>query len=559
MPLGNIGAKYNLDGLSQFLEQPHTVRPSGRMPNMKLTHWEAIDIANYLLNAEVETEPFELDLSLAAAGEQFFHSVNCGQCHQQQLKRSRSFTPLAELRVDEGCLSSKSGKWPDYDLSDEQRAAMTVAIEQLQQPLDDSQQINLTMETFRCFACHQREDLGGVSDERDIYFHTANENLGPQGRIPPTLTGVGAKLKPEWMRQVLVSGRSIRPYMTTRMPQYGAKNVAHLVELFGRADQQQKVDHGHFDDEKEAAKIGTELVGSGGLNCIACHTFQLKPAQTMPGVDLTEMAQRLQKDWFYRYMQSPQSLSPNTVMPTFWPGGTAIRKDMLDGDMHAQIEAIWIYLQDGRQARVPRGLIREPIELLATDRAVMLRRSYQGIGKRGIGVGYPGGVNLAFDAEQLRLGTIWKGKFAEPSGVWRGQGSGNVRPLGSDVIQFARGPEFDDAESPWAVDDGRPPKHHFTGYSLDELDRPTFTYRFDDIEVEDFFADEQSSQPTLHRTLTFTSDSRRSGLVFRAGTAKQIIAEGNNAFLLGDSLRIHIDQPHDARIVDARRSQTTGG
>ena len=25
----------------------------------------------------------------------------------------------------------------------------------------------------------------------------------------------------------------------------------------------------------------------------------------------------------------------------------------------------------------------------------MLRRSYQGIGKRGIGVGYPGGVNLA--------------------------------------------------------------------------------------------------------------------------------------------------------------------
>ena len=60
----------------------------------------------------------------------------------------------------------------------------------------------------------------------------------------------------------------------------------------------------------------------------------------------------------------------------------------------------------------------------------MLRRSYQGIGKRGIGVGYPGGVNLAFDAEQMRLAMIWKGKFADPSGVWRGQGSGNVRPLG---------------------------------------------------------------------------------------------------------------------------------
>ena len=27
--------------------------------------------------------------------------------------------------------------------------------------------------------------------------------------------------------------------------------------------------------------------------CVACHTFQLKPAQTMPGVDLTEMSERL--------------------------------------------------------------------------------------------------------------------------------------------------------------------------------------------------------------------------------------------------------------------------
>ena len=50
-----------------------------------------------------------------------------------------------------------------------------------------------------------------------------------------------------------------------------------------------------------------------------------------------------------------------------------------------------------------RSSIIEPIELLATDEAVMLRRSYPGIGKRGIGVGYPNQVNLAFDAEQMRL------------------------------------------------------------------------------------------------------------------------------------------------------------
>ena len=55
-------------------------------------------------------------------------------------------------------------------------------------------------------------------------------------RLPPTLTGVGAKLQSKWMRQVLVSGRVIRSYVHTRMPQYGAENVGHLVPLLKRAD-----------------------------------------------------------------------------------------------------------------------------------------------------------------------------------------------------------------------------------------------------------------------------------------------------------------------------------
>ena len=210
----------------------------------------------------------------------------------------------------------------------------------------------------------------------------------------------------------------------------------------------------------------------------------------MPGVDLTEMAERLHKDWFFQYMKSPQAISPNTVMPSFWPGGKAIRKEILDGDTNQQIGAVWEYLQDGRQARVPRGLRREPIELLAgDDRAAMLRRSYQGIGKRGIGVGYPAGVNLAFDAEQLRLAMIWKGKFADPAGVWRSQGHGTVRPLGAQLIRFEAGPELDSSQSPWVVDDGRPPRHRFTGYFLDDMDRPTFTYQLDDVGVEDFGAE----------------------------------------------------------------------
>ena len=558
VPLGMLEQKLNLDGLVAFLENPHAARSSGRMPNMQLSHWEAVDIANYLLNRSSahggsETR-FELDAALAERGRLKFTKLGCGQCHAAQERRSqRDYPQLVAEHSDQGCLSGTAGKWPRYGLDELQRTAIRAAIDRAPGELTDRQQISLTLATFKCTACHQRGALGGVSPERDEYFQTTNPNLGPQGRMPPRLTGVGAKLKPKWMRQVLVSGRTIRPYMKTRMPQYGIDNVAHLVDLFQRVDRLPDVTFAEFNDQKEARNTGHELAGTGGLNCIACHNFREKPAATMPGVDLTEMSERLQKEWFYQYMRDPQRLSPGTVMPSFWPGGRAIRKDILEGDPNRQLEALWQYLLDGRQARPPRGLIREPIELLATDEAVMLRRSYPGIGKRGIGVGYPAGVNLAFDAEQMRLSMIWKGKFADPASVWRSQGHGQVRPLGSDLIRFPAGPELDDAVNPWVVDQGRPPRHRFRGYTLDGLQRPTFMYRFDNVDVEDYpidVRDEQSDASLIRRTLTFSSDKGRNDLAFRAAAGSSIQAEDDHTFLVDKALRIRIDVAHLGQIVD---------
>ena len=558
VPLGLIEQKYNVDGLVELLKNPHAVRPSGRMPNLSLTHWEAIDISNYLLSRNLREEsvagPFSVNASLATKGEAHFKRLGCVHCHgvDKAAPEPRSI-PLADVRPDRGCLSTEIGAWPQFSMTKPQRLAIRAAIRRKPETLNQQQQIDVTLTAYRCLNCHQRDELGGVSAERNLHFQTTNQNLGPQGRIPPTLTGVGAKLNPKWMRQVLASGRSIRPYLKTRMPQYGAENVAHLADLFRKVDQLPEIEFANFKDQKEMRKVGAEMAGTGGLNCIVCHTFQLKQAANMPAVDLTEMAERLQKKWFYHYMRNPQSLSLNTVMPSFWPGGRAMRKDILNGDTNTQIEALWQYLLDGRQARTPRGLIREPLELLATDEAVMLRRSYQGIGKRGIGVGYPNQVNLAFDAEQMRLAMIWKGKFVDPGGVWRSQGHGTVRPLGNKVIRFSPGPDLDDAESPWTVDEGRPPQHRFKGYSLDEKQRPTFNYQFANISVEDYSVDvlDSSKRPFIRRRLTLRSASAdQKNVVFRAATGKDITLEGDGVFLIDNSLRIRVDKTNKASIVD---------
>ena len=49
VPLGDLAAKYTIPGLTQFLQNPHQVRPAGRMPSLNLNGNEAKDIASFLL------------------------------------------------------------------------------------------------------------------------------------------------------------------------------------------------------------------------------------------------------------------------------------------------------------------------------------------------------------------------------------------------------------------------------------------------------------------------------------------------------------------------------
>ncbi len=553
--LGALERKYSISGLTKLLEDPLAVRRSGHMPDMRLTYREANDIANFLLQTEPsqsKDDSFELDGKLVEQGKKLFSELGCSNCHDEVLpNRSPPSEKLALNKLDpsRGCLSTDKGDWPDYKIDEVTRQLLQKSLKELPARLTANQKIDVALTRFNCIACHDRNQLGGVSIERNPHFQTSDLNLGDQGRIPPGLSGAGAKLKPKWMRDVLVNGRKIRPYMKTRMPQYGKENVEYLVELFQSVDKLDQVEFAKFKDQKKTRQFGLQLAGNKGLNCVACHTYKYKLSDTMPAVDLTEMAERLKKDWFYEYMLDPQRFSPNTVMPSFWPGGVAIRND-IEGMPKDQVEALWQYLVDGRLAGTPAGVVREPLEIVVSNEAQMLRRSYQGIGKRGIGVGYPGGVNIAFDAEQMRLGMIWQGRFADPSGVWRGQGSGTVRPM-SRPVNFAKGPEFDSKAEPWKVDDGRPPKHKFKGYTLDKKRRPTFRYVYDGIEVNDYFRESKQDDESIRirRELSFAAVKENDGLRFRLGSGA-VDAIDKKSFSLGNGLKLRILSDHEGQVVD---------
>lgn len=413
---------------------------------------------------------------------------------------------------------------------------------------------------MNCVACHQRGDLGGVPANRNLHFTGKDENLGDQGRLPPPLTGVGAKLKREWLRDVLVNGASVRPYMHTRMPKFGEANTAALADAFKQLDPLPPAEFTRGRAAEKPHEVGRELAGSKAFNCVACHTFREKSAAAIRALDLMTMPERLEENWFHHYMANPQRFSPLTIMPGYWPDGKSPLPEIFAGDSGKQRDALWQYLSRGPEAGEPRGLVFEPLIIVVQDEAVMLRRAYPGIGKRGIGVGYPAGISLSFDAGQMRLGSIWSGGFIEASGVWRGQGAGNAHILGKDTVSFPAGPAFavlKSAATAWPTNLARQAEgFEFKGYTLDTKQRPTFRYQFGELLVEDTFFDtkEHSKEKAYFiRSLKFPQRPPPPGLHFRVAVDKQIEPREPRDYVVGKTLLLRLSAAGILRDTDAGR------
>ena len=140
--------------------------------------------------------------------------------------------------------------------------------------------IATTLTAFNCIACHVRDDFGGVSADRNLLFQTSEKNLGDDARIPPPLTLAGAKLQSVWMKKVLFDGESVRPYMFTRMPQFGEPNLRHLPDLFARLDTVKNFDfslpNAESDDEKE--RQAQEKCATPAAICSATKVCIASPA-----------------------------------------------------------------------------------------------------------------------------------------------------------------------------------------------------------------------------------------------------------------------------------------
>lgn len=507
-PYGDLAGKWRPAALSEFLRDPARTHPGGRMPSLSLTQSESDAIATYLVSAWGQSQGagnsgFTVEPAKVEVGKAAFSARGCAACHQTghslpDLASTLKAKPLSELTGAGGCLSESHAGSPRYTLGADARRDLAAGIDAVKRviaaaspapaPIDQGRRL---IAALGCMNCHSKDEAGGVPDSIKPYFHTVDETeLGDEGRFPPHLTGVGMKLNPQWMKAVLTEGGRARPYMATRMPQFGAKEVGQLHTMLAAMD---GITPGSDDPEPQATDAlvlaGRRLVGEKGMNCISCHSFDGRSAGTA-GPDITGFAERLRYEWWKPYIMAPTRFKPGTRMTEFYKDGKGAITDVFGGDPDTQSQALWAYFTTGEFGPAPEGLpTGKGLPVALGERPAVFRTFLKSAGSRGIAVGFPIGTHFGFDAAAVRLVDAWQGDFIDATSAWKGRGGEIAGGQGHSLWKAPAGPALVIGERPatWPSTTGRDAGYAFKGYRLDSAGVPTFLYRIGEAEVQERF------------------------------------------------------------------------
>ncbi|MBK8976088.1 MAG: hypothetical protein IPM29_09185 [Planctomycetes bacterium] len=379
---------------------------------------------------------------------------------------------------------------------------------------------------LRCLDCHDRGGAGGMRDDarREL---TETEDLGEEGRAPPSLDRAGHRLRRTWIEAVLAEGRDARPYVRARCARLSAERAAELAGLFAAVD---SVPGDDVEPPFSAAAVreGQRTVAVGGFSCVICHRAMGRPSLGPQGMDLAIQFERLKPGWFRQWLLQPATLRPGTRMPQFWaqPTPAAI----------AQVDAVRAWTSLGAAAPIPAGVANPPGSFrleVSPDRPRLHGAFLDGLSAHCIAVGTPERVHFAYDLAHARLAWLWRGEFLDAEGTWSGRAGRLLKPAGDDwiVLPDAR------LEAP-----GRTVAIRTLGWRLDAEGYPTFRIAVaDGLVLEDAprprFGDRQIE---LVRRLTARGGDLRIELPTTPGLSTLVGAAPQTAIELRDGRAVEV-------------------
>ena len=399
--LWNIGDKANPEWIYSWIKNPKAMWPETKMPDLRLSDAEAMDITAYLVGLRSDQKYPEPKLSageqqkLAAQGKELIGKYGCFGCHNikgfenaqkigteltEHGRKAVELLDFGDVRyfTEDPKHRQTYANWvweklhvprifayervetrmPQFDFTDDEALAVLTFLKgQTGEPPPPEYRTGMNevqAAVFKgerlvfwngCRNCHVVEKRGGKI--RDLYN---DENLT---FAPPVLTGEGAKVQPAWLFAFLKAPSPLRPWLSVRMPtfHFSDADATDVVHFFAAASNKS---FPYLTAESQPltgnrAKDADQLFKD--LQCINCHVIgQLRPGQD-PGSaapNLLLAKERLRPDWIPPWLKNPQALLEGTRMPSFWDFSDEAHptspSKLFNGDAKKQIDALRDYL-----------------------------------------------------------------------------------------------------------------------------------------------------------------------------------------------------------------------
>ena len=440
--LADVGWKRSQAGLAVYLVHPKN-GTSRHRADFRLTADEAAHIAAYLgspshaqrgrdgARGAATFDAADAPAGDAARGRAIAERARCASCHDiPGLAPAPPVVPLkAGARTDAGCLANEPPAWvPRFVFADETRADLAALVAGLPRMPSSTGRATRGEDAVRrrhCLGCHTRDGQGGtgLGAQLAALLGDDSELAGKKGTLtPPNLTGVGDKLRPEYLSDAIHGAApTARPWLSVRMPVFAfepgeAEAIATLFQSHDRMRREPEPPAITTRPDPATRETAARLIGQRGFGCVSCHVLagRIPPGgepETL-GPDLALAHRRMTERYFRRWIANPQRIIAGTPMPQFLQPVATV-----PGTLEDQLNALWQLLGSTHVNEVAAFGTREFLKregdraLVVRDMVLLPDAPGTPYTPRALALGLKNDHTLLFDTDRLTWLAWWRGGF----------------------------------------------------------------------------------------------------------------------------------------------------
>jgi mono/diheme cytochrome c family protein len=338
--LGKVANKDNKEWLYNYIKNPKHILSDAAMPRFRLPENELTGMVAYIesefVDYEMEAPPEHTpDPAFYEKGLALFKKYNCNGCHElSAAHKSDEIAPelssigskkiyeidFGKTTIDQTLPSyihaklatprifSPTMKMPDYQFTDEERQAVTVAL--LGNTNENIPEEYIVHPKQESIFDPQGEFGKIVKDLACLSCHVMNGN----GRLVATdLSLESSQAQRKWIEGYFRVPYSLRPILTERMPNFFLSKA----EINMIADYMEKVFIIDSLDREITKDVASISKGKGlyfeKYGCQSCHQISGKGGYVGPPLD--KISSRLKAGWIFHWLKNPQAYKPESIEP----------------------------------------------------------------------------------------------------------------------------------------------------------------------------------------------------------------------------------------------------